>query len=57
MREYWLVHPTDRIVTGYRLEHGRYGVPEIRELQGRQSVGVLPEAEIDWELVAGLLGP
>lgn len=49
VREYWLVHPVDRIVSVYRLEDGRYGAPELRELEGRQAVGVLPELEIDWD--------
>jgi Uma2 family endonuclease len=30
VREYWLVHPTDRIVFIYRLEDGRYGKPPVR---------------------------
>ncbi len=57
VREYWLVHPVDRIVTVYRLEEGRYGVPEVRELEGRQAVKVLPGVEIDWGLVGEALGP
>lgn len=57
VREYWLVHPIDRIVTVYRLQSGRFGVPEVRELEGRQAVAVLPGIEIDWALFAGLLGP
>ncbi|MDW8468604.1 MAG: Uma2 family endonuclease [Burkholderiales bacterium] len=52
VREYWLVHPVDRIVTIYRLDGGRYGPPEVRELSGRQTVGVLPQLEIDWERFA-----
>ena len=51
VREYWLVHPVDRIVTLYTLEDDAYGVPEIRELTGRQAVGVLPGVEINWERV------
>ncbi|MBN2700605.1 MAG: Uma2 family endonuclease [Methylothermaceae bacterium] len=57
VREYWLVHPVDRIVTVYRLEGGRFGVPDVRELEDRQAVGALPDVEIDWELFADLLGP
>jgi Uma2 family endonuclease len=49
VREYWLVHPLDRIVTIYRLESGHYGAPEVRELTGRQPLGVPVEAEIDWD--------
>ncbi|GAB4355936.1 MAG: Uma2 family endonuclease [Methylohalobius crimeensis] len=57
VREYWLVHPVDRIVTVYRLEGGRFGVPDVRELEARQAVGALPDVEIDWELFVDLLGP
>ncbi|GAB6067340.1 Uma2 family endonuclease [Methylothermus subterraneus] len=57
VKEYWLVHPVDRIVTVYRLEDGRFGVPEVRELKGKQGVGVLPKVEVDWEAFAGRLGP
>ncbi len=49
VREYWLVHPVDRIVTIYTLDGGRYGVPDVRELVGTLVVGVLPEVVIDWE--------
>jgi Uma2 family endonuclease len=51
VREYWLVHPVDRIVTVYRLNAGSYGVPDVRELVGTLAVGVLPEIVIDWERV------
>jgi len=54
VREYWLVHPVDRIVTVYRLEDGRYGVPEVREWQGRQTVAAVPGVEIDWERLAAI---
>ncbi|BCX88536.1 hypothetical protein MIN45_P0905 [Methylomarinovum tepidoasis] len=56
VREYWLVHPVDRIVTIYRLEDGRYGVPEVRELQGRQQVAAVEGVEIDWESFAAFSG-
>lgn len=52
VREYWLVHPADRIVTVYRLDGGRYAVPEVRELTGRQPLGTLPQFEIDWDRFA-----
>jgi len=29
VREFWLVHPADRVVIAYRLEAGAYGKPEI----------------------------
>ncbi|HAZ61066.1 MAG TPA: hypothetical protein DCY89_05775 [Gammaproteobacteria bacterium] len=56
VREYWLVHPVDRIVTVHRLEADRYGVPEVREVKGRQPVGVLPGVEIDWDAFAAVFG-
>jgi Uma2 family endonuclease len=49
--EYWLVHPVDRILTIYRLENGRYGMPDIRELVGQTPVGPLPGATVDWQSV------
>ena len=51
VREYWLVHPVDRIVTIYTLDAGSYGAPDVRELAGTLAVGVLPEIVIDWERV------
>jgi Uma2 family endonuclease len=51
VREYWLVHPVDRIVTIYTLNSGSYGVPDVRELVGTLAVSVLPEIVIDWERV------
>lgn len=51
VREYWLVHPTDRIVTIYRLIDGAYGKPDIRELDGETACGALPEVVIGWEKV------
>jgi hypothetical protein len=44
-------------VTVYRLERGRYGAPEVRELKGPQGVGVLPEVEIDWDRIMARVGP
>lgn len=55
VREYGLVYPVDRIVTIYRLQAGRLGAPEVRELTGRHAVGVLPQVEIDWEPIAAIM--
>lgn len=50
--EYWLVHPTDRLLTRYRLTaEGKYSQAEISPTCGRQSVGVLPDLMIDWDIV------
>ena len=49
--EYWLLHPTDQLVTVYRLgENGQYGRPLISEMQGMLTIGVLPDVTIDFAL-------
>lgn len=51
VREYWLVHPTDRVVTVYRLgPDGSYGIPDISELKGQLAVTAVPGVAVDWEL-------
>ena len=56
VKELWLVHPVDRIVTIYRLDAGRYGAPDVFELKDSLPVGILPEIVIDWAKVTqGLL--
>lgn len=58
VREFWLVHPLDRIVTIYRLADGEYGKPDVFELAGATPVGVLPGVAIAWdELVQRLPVP
>jgi Uma2 family endonuclease len=50
--EYWLVHPTDRIVTVFhRGADGAYGRPTVYTPGERVRVGVLPELEIDLGMV------
>jgi len=49
VREFWLVHPTDRIVIVYCLTDGAYGRPDIYELNGKTASRVLPELAIDWD--------
>ncbi|HRP97896.1 MAG TPA: Uma2 family endonuclease [Rhodocyclaceae bacterium] len=51
--EVWLVHPTDRVVTVYRLEGRSYGRAAIHEMTDSLAVGVLPGVCIDWERVPG----
>ncbi len=54
VKEYWLAHPIDRIVTVYRLEGQLYGRPEIHEMKNELAAGCCP-VSIDWERVtAGL---
>lgn len=58
VREFWLVHPTDRMVTIYRLADGEYGKPDVQELSGKTPVGVLSGVAVAWdELVARLPQP
>lgn len=49
VREYWLVHPVDHVVTVYRLHDGSFGAPDIYELKETLAVAILPEVVIDWE--------
>lgn len=55
VREYWLVHPADRILTVYCSIDGEYGKPELYELQGETAIGVLPEVVIQWDELAARL--
>jgi Uma2 family endonuclease len=57
VREYWLVHPFDRIVTIYRLTDAGYGKPDVQELGGTTPVGVLPGVEIAWDDLVARLPP
>ncbi|HEX8756901.1 MAG TPA: Uma2 family endonuclease [Steroidobacteraceae bacterium] len=49
VREVWLVHPTDRILTLYRLEDARYGRPTVLGLKGRTAISAMPGVSIDWD--------
>ena len=51
VREYWLVHPADLVVTIYLLHAGAYGKPAVHELAGTTAATVLPEVSIDWARV------
>ncbi|MBK1701657.1 Uma2 family endonuclease [Thiococcus pfennigii] len=57
VREFWLVHPTDRMVTIYRLEAGRFGKPEICELAGETPVAILSGVAIAWDDLVRRLPP
>ncbi len=58
VREYWLVHPTDRLLTCYRWAEGHFGEPAMQELTGTTAVSVLPGVAIAWdELVQRLPKP
>lgn len=52
VREYWLVHPADRMVHVYRLgEGGGFGQSEVSEAAGKMPVRLLEGLEIDWDEV------
>lgn len=57
VREYWLVHPTDRLLTIYRLDNGEYGKPDIRELTGETPIAALSGLVIAWDEVVSRLFP
>ncbi len=46
--EYWLVHPTDRTLTIYRLTEGAYGRPEVQSLVGETAVTAVAGFSIAW---------
>jgi len=48
VREYWLVHPTDRVLTIYRLVDDAYGKPHVQGLTGETPVGVIDGLAIRW---------
>jgi hypothetical protein len=48
--EVWFIHPTDRLLTIYRLEiAARYGRPLISELKGQTAISSVPDLSIDWD--------
>lgn len=47
VREYWLVHPNDRLVTLYQLENGHYGRPEIFDRTTGVTSKIFPELQIE----------
>jgi Uma2 family endonuclease len=57
VREFWLLHPTDRVLTIYRLLNGEYGKPDMQALEGETDVQVLDGVRIDWAPVNERLGP
>ncbi len=57
VKEYWLVHPVDRMVTIYRLLDGEYGKPDVQELSGETAVGVLEGIAVVWDDLVRRLPP
>jgi Uma2 family endonuclease len=53
--EVWLIHPTDRTLTIYRLEAGSYGRAAVLELKGQTPITSVSGVIIDWDrLLANL---
>lgn len=57
VREYWLAHPTDRVLTIYRHNGQSYGRPDIFSLSGETPVGVLPGVSVCWDSIVAQLLP
>lgn len=55
VREYWLIHPIDRVLTVYRLEDREFGKPDVQELKGETTVGVLSGVAIQWDALVARL--
>jgi Uma2 family endonuclease len=51
VREFWLVHPVDQLVSIYLLENAAYGKSIVQELKGTTQVSILPQVVIDWARV------
>ncbi len=51
VKEYWLVHPVDRILMIYWLDKRAYGKPHILETREKTKPILLPKLEIEWNLV------
>lgn len=51
VREYWLVHPLDRVLSIDRLDaRGLYDKPVVQALEGETAVGVLEGLLIQWPI-------
>ena len=51
VREVWLVHPTDQVVTVYEQGADGFGRPAISEMRGELAPRILPAVSIDWARV------
>jgi Uma2 family endonuclease len=47
--EVWLIDPTERNVTIYRIAAGRYTQPVVLEFEGRTAITAIPGVSIDWD--------
>ncbi len=52
VREYWVIHPTDRVVMMWTLgDDGRYGAVLIEETQGSQASVLFPDLVLEWDVL------
>lgn len=52
VREYWVVHPVDRVVMMWTLgDDGRYGAVLIEETQGSQASALFPDRVLEWDVL------
>ena len=49
--EVWLINPSDRTVTIYRLEEGHYGRPTVLQLNGKTQLVAVPAVSINWDSI------
>jgi Uma2 family endonuclease len=49
VRELWLVHPTDRVVTVYVRSGDGFVRPTVAETTGEMAAHILPAVRVDWE--------
>ena len=52
VREVWLVHPTDRSVSVYRLKDRVFGRPAIYDMKGKLEVELIDGLRVDWDRMA-----
>lgn len=55
VREYWLVHPVDQVVTVYTLNDGKFTGPAIFEMAGERAPTIFSEIVIRWEPILAKL--
>lgn len=52
VQHYWLVHPTDRVVTVYsRSDDGSFGRPATHAMTGKLPSGQFEDLSIDWDVI------
>jgi Uma2 family endonuclease len=48
VREYWLVHPIERVLTVYQVDGDAYGLPPIQTLGGETASAAVPGLHVRW---------